>query len=84
MAAAMRQVDQIIGHSYHSITIEEGRHPETHEVAFKLTATCRACKRVIEVSRRVGEDGAGAELIRLFIERTASHAQLHSIILARH
>jgi hypothetical protein len=84
MAAAMRQIDQIIGHSYQSIVLEEGRHPETHEVAFKMTATCRACKRVVEVTRRVGDDGAGAELVKLFIERTGSHARLHSIILVGH
>lgn len=84
MAAAMRQIDQIIGHSFHSLAIEEGRHPVTKEVAFKMSGTCRACKRLIEVSRKVGDDGAGAELVRLFLERTATHASLHSIILARH
>lgn len=84
IAQTMRQLDHIIGGSFHSIKIEQGRNETTGQVSFRLSATCRACKQTINVSRVVGEPEAGAELVRLFLMRTASHAQLHSIILARH
>lgn len=84
LRSTLRMIDQIIGESFHSCKLEEGRHPVTKEVAFKFSATCRACSRVIEISRKVRTGEEGGEFTRLILERTVSHSRLHSIIIARH